>query len=158
MSSRAQKTSKIVNVRVQGRYFTIFMRFYFELVHACNKIPKSRRPECRWCFARHVAEIEGPDPKKWLTGAMRLFKNIPTMYDTTGSDKNSQFQKLKPLKRAQMTSWWGIRPVRSKARYYYSCILVGILIRNLFILHVPDHVKVRICSIFYKVLEDTREL
>ena len=58
-----------------------------------------------------MAEIEGPDPKKWLTGAMRLFNMIPTMYDTTGSDKNSQIQKLKPLKRAQMTSWWGIRPV-----------------------------------------------
>ena len=37
-----------------------------------------------------MAEIEGPDPKKWLTGAIRLFNTIPTMYDTTGSDKNSQ--------------------------------------------------------------------
>ena len=40
--------------------------FIFKLVYACNEISKSGRPEnseCRCFFARHVAEIEGPNRK-----------------------------------------------------------------------------------------------
>ena len=53
--------------------------FSWCMSHPCNKISESVRPECRRCFARPLAEFEGPGRKMWLTGATRLLSILLVM-------------------------------------------------------------------------------
>ena len=49
---------------------------------------KSGRREWRCCFGRHVAEIEGPDRKMWLTSLTRLFTIFLVMCCAACGSKN----------------------------------------------------------------------
>ena len=68
--------------------FSCRVIFFKKLVNACNKISKYGRPECRCCFVRHVAGIEGPDRKMWLTGATRLVNICSVLCCATSGSKN----------------------------------------------------------------------
>ena len=70
---------------LQGRYLTIFCG----RAAARRVATRARRSAIAepWLFGQ-LAEIEGPDRKKWLTGAMRNVLTIPMMCCATSGSKN----------------------------------------------------------------------